>query len=172
LPVKVCGDSSAEAFETFRVTLSDINGAMIFSNQGLGTIVDDDPLELILEESSPGFNQAAALDQLLGLRDPFRIQTIPDWFAVGTDRNTRVVLFARNLQLNPGEPVSAVIVRLIPSNFQGVDLTAEDVRPLPGTEFTQVIIRLPDNLPPGTCAVTIRAHTRLSNIGTFRIAAP
>jgi hypothetical protein len=38
-----------------------------------------------------------------------------------------------------------------------VDLPAEDVRPLPGTEFTQVIIRLPDNLPPGTCTVVIRA---------------
>jgi uncharacterized protein (TIGR03437 family) len=35
--------------------------------------------------------------------------------------------------------------------------------------FTQVKVRLPDNLPPGTCTVTIRAHGRSSNVGTIRI---
>jgi hypothetical protein len=169
--VKVCGDTNAEANETFRVVLSNVSGATLLpSAQGLGTIVNDDVLTLILEESGPSPAQAAALDQLLGLRDPFRIVTIPDGFATGPDRNTRVVLFARNLQLNPGEAASAVVVRLQSSTFQLFDLPAEDVRPVPGTEFTQVIIRLPDDVSPGTCTFNIRAHTRISNIGTFRIA--
>src|SRR5262249_5632205 len=82
IPVKICGDTSAEANETFRVILSNVSGATLLpSAQGLGTIVDDDVLGLILEESGPSSAQAAALDQLLGLRDPFRIVTIPDWFA-------------------------------------------------------------------------------------------
>ena len=171
IPVKICGDTSAEANGTFRVILSNVSGAALLpSPQGLGTIVNDDVLGLILEESGPSPAQAAALDQLLGLRDPFRIVTIPDWFATGPDRNTRVVLFARNLQLNPGEAASAVVVRLQSSTFQLFDLPAQDVRPIPGTEFTQVIIRLPDNVSPGTCTLNIRAHTRISNIGTFRIA--
>lgn len=169
--VKVCGDTYAEANETFRVLLSNVSGATVLpSPQGLGTIVNDDVLGLILEESGPSPNQAAALDQLLGLRDPFRIMSIPDWYATGPDRNTRVVLFARNLQLNPGETASAVVVRLQSSTFELFDLPAQDVRPIPGTEFTQVIIRLPDNVSPGTCTFNIRAHTRISNIGTFRIA--
>jgi hypothetical protein len=169
--VRVCGDTYAEANETFRVILSNVSGATVLpSAQGLGTIVNDDVLGLILEESGPSSNQAAALDQLLGLRDPFPIVTIPEWYATGPDRNTRVALFARNLQLNPGEAASAVVVRLQSSTFQLFDLPAQDVRPIPGTEFTQVIIRLPDNVSPGTCTFNIRAHTRISNIGTFRIA--
>ncbi|HKU74629.1 MAG TPA: SBBP repeat-containing protein [Pyrinomonadaceae bacterium] len=171
IPVKICGDTSAEANETFRVILSNVSGATLLpSPQGIGAIINDDVLGLILEESGPSPTQAAALDQLLGLRDPFSIVTIPEWFATGSDRNTRVVLFARNLQLNPGEAASAVVVRLQSSTFQLFDLPAQDVRPIPGTEFTQVIIRLPDDVSPGTCTFNIRAHTRISNTGTFRIA--
>jgi len=96
--------------------------------------------------------------------------TIPDWFVTSNDRNTRVVLFARNLQLNPGETSSAVIVRFMLLSTVIADVPAEDVRPLPNTDLTQVVVRLPSNLPPGTYIVTIRAHTRVSNIGNIRIA--
>jgi hypothetical protein len=44
------------------------------------------------------------------------------------------------------------------------------MRAVPNTEFMQVIFTLPDALPPGTCSLTIRAHGRMSNIGTFRIS--
>jgi hypothetical protein len=43
-------------------------------------------------------------------------------------------------------------------------------RSIPNSEFTQVIFRLPNTLPSGTCAATIFAHGRQSNSGTFRIA--
>ncbi|HEV8371251.1 MAG TPA: hypothetical protein VGQ39_25125 [Pyrinomonadaceae bacterium] len=92
-----------------------------------------------------------------------------DWFPTGVDKNTRVALFARNLQLNPGELQSAVIVRLIAGNNQIFDVPAEDVRMIPNSEFTQVVIRLPNSLVAGTCTVSIRAHTRVSNSGTIRI---
>lgn len=168
--VKVCGDTSAEANETFRVTVSNVSGAAIFTTDGIGTIVNDDLLGFVLEDSGPLPNQAAALDALLGVRDPFRIMTIPDWFATGPDRNTRVVLFARNLQLNPGETSSAVTVRFMLLSTVIADVPAEDVRALPNTDLTQVIVRLPSSLAPGTYIVTIRAHTRVSNIGNIRIA--
>ena len=165
IPVKVCGDSSAEAIEFFAVNLSNPSNASLAFGEGLGTIIDDDVLELILEESSPGFMQAAALDADLYTRDPFRVMRIEEFLG----GNTRVILFARNLQLNPGDPVSAVTVRLIGSNFQIFSVPAQDVRAVPNTEFTQVIFRLPDGLPPGTCSFTLRFHGRMSNIGTFRI---
>lgn len=182
IAIKICGDANAEANETFRVNVSDSANARarssrggdgVLIDEGVGTIVDDDVMELLLEESPPVANQTAAIDALLFLRDPFRVISLPDWLAVGQDRNTRLMFFVRHLELNPGESASAVIVRLRNSTtFQLVDVPAEDVRPVPNVDFAQVIMRLPDNLAPGTYTVTIRAHTRSSNTGTIRIAAP
>ena len=170
IPINICGDNAAEANEIFRVTLSNPANASPI-DVAIGAIIDDDVLELLLEEAGPVPNQAAAIDALLFLRDPFRVISLPDWLALGSDRNTRVMFFVRNLQLDPGEPPSSVVVRFT-GDFGFVDVPAEDVRPAPGVDFTQVMIRLPDNLAPGTYTVTIRAHTRSSNTGTIRIAAP
>jgi len=63
-----------------------------------------------------------------------------------------------------------VIVRFTASNNQIFEVPAEDVRSIPNSEFTQVVVRLPNNLAAGTCMVFIRAHTVVSNSGTLRIA--
>lgn len=170
IPIKICGDTSAEADETFRVQLTNPSGAAPQVSQGVGTIVNDDALELVLEESGPTPDHAAVLDSILAVRDPFPIVGIPEWFTTGVDRNTRVVLFARNLQLNPGESSVAVVVRFADSNNQSFEVPAQDVRSVANSDLTQVIVRLPNNLVPGTCTVFIRAHTRTSNTGTIRIA--
>jgi Calx-beta domain-containing protein len=178
VPVKICGDNSAEANELFAVVLSNPVNATIQFIQTTGTITNDDVLLMLLEDSGPVPDQAAAVDTLLGLRDPFRIVGIPDRFATGPDRNTRVFFFAQNLELNPGEAPSAVVVRFVGSNSQIFDVPADDVRQvfeLPDavtanpSQFAQVKVRLPDNLPTGTATVTIRAHGRVSNAGTIRI---
>jgi hypothetical protein len=170
VPTKICGDTSAEADENFLVVLANPTGAALGVSQVTNTIVDDDILELVLEEPGQVPNQAAALDAILAVRDPFRVVGIPDWFPSGSDRNTRVVLLARNLQLNPGELSSAVFVRFITTNGSIFEASAEDVRSIPNSEFTQVIVRLPNNLPAGTHTVFIRAHNKVSNSGTIRIA--
>ena len=170
IPVKVCGDTSAEANESFRVLLANATGATFFNNVGVGTIGDDDILELVLEESGPSPTQAAALDAILAVRDPFRVVGIPEWFSSGVDRNTRVVLFARNLQLNPGETSGAVFVRLVASNNQVFEIPAQNFRAVPNSEFMQVVFRLPDNLSAGTAMVFVRSHGRISNVGTIHIA--
>ena len=151
--------------------LSNLSGAFIQfnQNQGLAAILNDDVLELVLEESGPTPDQAAVLDSILAVRDPFRIVGIPDWFTTGSDRNTRVMLFARHLQLNPGEPSPAVVVRFTGSDNQIFEVPVEDVRAVANSDLTQVVVRLPDNLVPGTCTVFIRAHTRTSNTGTIQI---
>jgi hypothetical protein len=170
IPVTVCGDTSAESNEAFAVNLTSPNNATIANGQGIGSILNDDVLQLLLEESSPNINQAAAVDALLYLRDPFPVVSIPEMYAAGPDRNTRVMLFVKNLQLNPGETSAAVVVRLIASNNQVFEVPADDFRAIPNSEFMQVVFRLPDNLPPGTAVVFVRAHARISNSGTFRIA--
>ncbi|HEX3249193.1 MAG TPA: Calx-beta domain-containing protein, partial [Pyrinomonadaceae bacterium] len=167
IPVKVCGDPFAEANETFRVLISNVSNATLLQNQAIGTIINDDVLGMLLEESGPSANQAVAIDAVLGIRDPFR-WLMPDWYS-SVPQNTRVMLFAQNLQLNPNEVSSAVIVRLTASNNQTFDIPAEDVRALRESEFTQVVFRLPTSLPAGNCTVVIRAHSRTSNSGTIRI---
>jgi Calx-beta domain len=169
IPVKICGDTSAESNEQLRVVLSNATGATILGPQGIGTIVNDDVLELALEESGPNPNQAAALDARLAVRDPFRV-IIPEWLRpTETDQSTRIAFFARNLQLNPGELSSAVSVRFTPAGGGFFEIIAEDVRAIQNSEFTQVTVKLPNNMPPGTYTVFIRAHTRISNTGTIRI---
>ena len=169
IPVRVCGDTNAENNEGIIVILSNPVNATLPVNQGFGVITNDDVLELVLEESGPVATQAAALDALLLVRDPFRIVSIPEFWPTGPDKNTRIILFARNLELNPGEPPSAVIVRISGVPGQFFDVQAESVRPIHNFEFTEVVIRLPNNLPVGTRPVQIRAHGRVSNVGTIRI---
>ena len=169
IPIKVCGDNNAEANEVFRITLSNPVGAGFQVNSGFGTIIDEDVLELLLEESGPVQGQAAALDALIAVRDPFRVLGIPDFYPNPVDRNTRVAFFVRGLQLNPGETSAAVGIRFI-SNFSLIaNVQAESVLAIPNSEFTQVVVRLPTNLPPNTYTIQISAHSRLSNAGTFRV---
>ena len=79
------------------------------------------------------------------------------------------MLFVQNFQLNPGEAPTAVRVILQASTGLLFNIAAEDVRPLRDSEFTQVVFRLPNTVPPGTCTVSVFAHTRQTNIGTIRV---
>jgi hypothetical protein len=127
------------------------------------------PLQLLLDESGPALDEAAALDSVLFTRDPFPIVNRANLLNLGPDPNTRVIIFVTNLQLAQGEASSSVVVNLIDSNNQTYDLAAEDVRAVPNFHFTQVIFRLPNNLAMGTCAIKVRAHGQTSNVGTIRI---
>jgi len=80
-----------------------------------------------------------------------------------------VMIFASNLPLAQGDTSSDVVVSLIDSNNQTYDTPAEDVRPVPNFPFVQIIFRLPDNLPVGTCTVRITVHGQMSNLGTFKV---
>ena len=167
--VTIIGDTSLEADETFGVNLSEAFGATIADGAGLGTIFDDDTL-LLLEESGPDPQQAAAFESLLYTRDPFRVQSIAGWWNLGPDLNTRVLIFAQNLRLRQGETAANVIVNLVDGNNQNFDVPAVDVRAVAaGGDFTQILFKLPDNLAPGVCKVTIKAHGQSSNLGKIRI---
>jgi len=173
ITVLVNGDQKFEPDETLFVNLTNAVNATISDNQGVGTILNDDTLQLILDESGPDPNQATAFDSMLFLRDPFHVQNVAaDWLNLGSDRNTRVIVFAANLKLNQGETASAVVVHLVASSNQSYDVTAEDVRLVPNFDFAQVTFRLPDNLSAGACTVTVKVHGQVSNAGTIRIVLP
>ena len=167
LDVGIIGDTNLEPNETFFVNLSEPFGATIARDQGVGTILDDDTL-LVLEEAGPDPQQAAAIDSLLFIRDPFTVKSFTDWLNVPSG-NTVVMIFAQNLRLNQGETASDIVVNLVDGNNQPFDVPAADVRATPNVDLTQIMFRLPDTLAAGTCKVTIKAHGQASNTGTIRI---
>lgn len=87
----------------------------------------------------------------------------------GSDRNTRVVVFVRNLQLAQDEPAASVVINLVDDSNYNLDVAAEAVRPVANTDFVQVIFRLPDGLAAGSCTVRVKAHGQTSNAATIRI---
>ncbi|HWF88558.1 MAG TPA: FG-GAP-like repeat-containing protein [Pyrinomonadaceae bacterium] len=168
--VTILGDTNPESDETFFVNLSDVFGATLADPQALGTIIDDDSLRLTVEQTGPDPQHAVAFDSFLFVRDPFHVRSIGGWLNSLPDPNTRLLVFAAGLQLNAGEPASAVVVNLVDSSNQSLDVPAEDVRALGTSGFTQVVFRLPDGLAPGVCKVTIKAHSQTSNVGNIVIA--
>jgi hypothetical protein len=166
--IPIISDNSVEGDETINLTLT--NGTLGNPTTAVVTIKPA-PLLLVLEDLALDPNQVAAVDALWSLRDPFPVISPVDLpsFNSGLDKNTRVIVFVTNLQLAQGETVSSVVVNLVDSNGQSHDIAAEDVRIVPGFNFTQVKFRLPDNLPPGVCNIKIRAHNQETNSGTMRI---
>ena len=130
------------------------------------------PIHLLLEDSSSLSNQVAALDSVLFLRDPFPVVNVANLLNTGVDRNTRVILFVKDLQFFQGENPSAVVIHLTDNGGRLFDVPAEDVRQVPGMTFIQVVFRLPDGLAEGSCTVRITAHAQVSNTGIIRIRAP
>ncbi|HET6976980.1 MAG TPA: Ig-like domain repeat protein [Pyrinomonadaceae bacterium] len=170
ITVVINGDQKTELDETVLVNLSNAVNAVIADAQGVGTILNDDTLQLLLEESGPAFNQATALDSMWFARDPFQIPSLVPHFDLGTDHNRRLMIFAANLTLNQGDTAAAVTITLVDGNSQTFTVSAEDVRSLPNTSFSQVVFRLPNTLAAGNCLVTINLHGQISNTGTIRIA--
>ena len=126
-------------------------------------------MQLLLDQAGPNVDQLASFDSTFFVKDPFPVVNEANALNLGSDRNTRVIVFVRNLPLVQSEPATAVVVSLIDSNKQSYDVPAESVHAVDNAGFTQVIFRLPDNLAPGACTVIIKTHGQTSNTGTIRI---
>jgi len=126
-------------------------------------------MQLLLDATGPTVDQVASFDSSFFVKDPFPVVNDANALNVGTDRNMRVIVFVRNIQWTSSEPATAVVVNLVDSDKQSYDTPAESVRVVDNSDFTQVIFRLPNNLAPGACTVTIKAHGQMSNSGTIRI---
>lgn len=151
------------------VSEDDAQQPELFDGAFTGTTTGPAPIQLVMDAVVGQPTVITALDSVLFLRDPFPVVNLANLLNKGPDRNTRVIVFVMNLQLAQGEPSTSVVVNLVDSNNQSYDVAAEDVRSIAGFNFTQVIFRLPDNLPVGTCTIKVKAHSQVSNPGTIRI---
>ena len=88
-----------------------------------------------------------------------------------SDNGTRVMLFALNLDLMPGEDRTAVSAQAEDALLNTYPLTVEFVGKVPGYGWlTQLLVQLPDNLPSGQeVKVSLTGHARTSNKARIRI---
>lgn len=107
--------------------------------------------------SEPTSTRAIALESPTFFRQPFAI-TSP--FAWSTDRRTRVMLFALNLSLLPGEDLSVMAAEAEDATQRRYSLQVEYVGPAPGQSWlTAVIVRLNDEMS-GSGDVLVRVSYR------------
>ena len=105
------------------------------------TSVPITPPTLISQETS---TRAIAIDSLSFAAEPFAL-TSP--YAAGSDRRTRIMLFALNFSLQPGEDLSQVAADAEDATHQHYNLAVEYVGPVPHEEWlSAVVLRLNDNL--------------------------
>ena len=125
---------------------------------------------LLTEENS---SRAIALDSVTRVRDPLPVVALNN-FQQGRDPRTRVALFGRNIDLNPGENASAVTVTARDSRSRIFSWKAEFVGPVPNLpnqdKITQVNVRLPDELAQaGDVSISISLHGQTSNEVLFNV---
>lgn len=106
--------------------------------------------------------RAIAFDSVTRRREPFATTAE---IRFGSDSATRIMLFAMNLQLQPGDTATAVTADAEAADHTLYSLTVEHVDPVPNNPWaSSVIIRVPENLPAtGDVLVRIKYRDLASN---------
>jgi uncharacterized protein GlcG (DUF336 family) len=106
--------------------------------------------------------RALAFESVTRLREPF---TTTVQLKFGSDSATRIMLFAINLQLQPGETASAVTADAEDASHTIYPLTVEHAGSVPDQPWaTSLVVRLAENLPQtGDVLVRIRYRGMESN---------
>ena len=122
--------------------------------------INFNPAPVLLTEANS--ERAIALDSVTLMRDPFPVMTTRNF---STDNHTRVMLFAADLILMPGETTSAVSVQGEDAQQRIYPLTVEAVKKIPNFEWlTQINVRLPDELAyVGDVWISIKLRGQVSN---------
>lgn len=129
------------------------------------------PIKLLLDQAGPAVDQAIAVDSILTIRDPFPVINIRNLINPPADRNTRVVIYVEDLQLQAGAPASALTINLIDGGNQTFNVAAQDYHQNTTNPLTQITFRLPDTLATGTCKIKVVTQSQASNTATFRVSA-
>ena len=118
------------------------------------------PAPVLITEA--GSERAVALDSVTLVRDPFPLATAHNF---SPDRRTRLMLFARNVELRPGESASVVTAEVEDSARGVFPAAVEYVGKVSGFEWlTQVVVRLPDGVgSAGDVRVSISLRGTASN---------
>jgi hypothetical protein len=114
---------------------------------------------LISEETS---TRALAVNSPFWTREPFQLDSP---LSSATDKRTRVMLFAMNFDLMPGESASVVTAEAEDASHHIYPLTVETVGTLPDFNWLRfVVIRLHDEMGDiGDVLVRISVHGKSSN---------
>jgi len=112
--------------------------------------------------SQPDSTRAIAFDSVTRRREPFATTAEVKF---GSDSATRIMLFATNLQLQPGETSTAVTADAETADHTLYLLTVEHIGPVPDNPWvSSVVIRVPENLPAtGDVLVRIKYRGLASN---------
>ena len=148
----------------FRCVVSNAFGT-VPSNEATLTVTAPPPV-LAIEENTT--DSGGILESVLSTRDPFSVVNLLNF---STDNRTRLMLFALNLELLPSETMSAITVKAEDAPMNAFPLFVEFVGNPPGMEpLTQVVVKLPDNLPTGqTLFVSVSLRGQESNKVRIRI---
>ncbi|MET0621368.1 MAG: hypothetical protein ABW250_00160 [Pyrinomonadaceae bacterium] len=123
---------------------------------------------LIAEE---GTDNAVAVEPVTRARDPFPFTQL---LAFSADPRTRVMLFAQNVALLPGESTSLLTATAEDAAHNVYPLTVERVDSVPGFEWmSSVVVRLSDQMSDSTGEVLIGVTLRgvASNRVRFRVGS-
>lgn len=98
------------------------------------------PPVIFVEETT---NRGAALDSVLFRADPFNLLNVNN---LSLDQRTRIILFVVGLELMPGENNSVITAQAEYAGTGPLPVAIEYVGKVPNFEFTQVNLRLPNEL--------------------------
>jgi choice-of-anchor B domain-containing protein len=112
--------------------------------------------------------RAIAVDSVTRMREPFPVNSSVNF---SSDGRTRVMLFAANVNLAPGEPLTVVTAQAEDAQHRIYPLTVEYVDKFPNFErVTQVIVVLPGELAgAGDVSVSINLRGTPSNKALIKI---
>lgn len=115
--------------------------------------------------------RAVALDSVTLKAEPFSVSTT---YNFSTDQRTRVMLFATDLNLLPGEDLSVITAQAVDIQGRVYPLTVEYVGPVPNFNWlSSVILKLPgDQTLNGDVWVSINLRGVRSNSVPLAIKAP
>ena len=134
------------------------------SNEATLTVQPPPPI-LLTEQNT---DSAIALESPIMFRDPF---PLIDTANLSSDSQTRIILFGMNLDLLPGETMTAVTARAEDPQMVNYLMALEYLGPVSSVpSVMQLIVKLPQNLPSGQqILVSVTLHGRTSNKVRIRI---
>jgi uncharacterized protein (TIGR03437 family) len=150
----IASATAADNGAKFRCIVSNAFGNAT-SNEA--TLTVQPPAPILLTEQ--GGDSAVALESPMMYRDPF---PLIDRWNLGSDTQTRVMLFGTNLAMQPGDTIA---VQAEDAQFMAYPVAIEYLAPLPGVpSVMQLILKLPANLPAGQqVLLSVTLHGQTSN---------
>ena len=159
--------TNLDAFTSWTVTAAKNHFALspavqTFVDLSADTVADFEAAQLPVLLTMEGSDRAVAMELTQWIPEPFSITTTI--LSDGHNR-TRIIVFATDLGLSPGEGVEALSAEAEDSNGVLHPLRVEFVSPLPGLpQINQIVIRLIRDLDnAGDVLITLKSHGLTSN---------